>query len=284
MPDAAFPLTRATTVADLQSVVSAWRKDGQRVAFVPTMGALHDGHLALVRHAKAMGDKVVVSIFVNPLQFAPTEDLDRYPRDEARDVTLLQGVGCDLVYLPPVLALYPEGFVSRIEMNGPALGLETDFRPQFFSGVATVVMKLFNQVRPDLAVFGEKDYQQLAVIQAMVRDFDLGTDIVGHPTLREADGLAMSSRNAYLSAAERATAPHLFETLQTIRRDILGGSDTAAALARAKAALTEGGFSKIDYIELRDAQTLGLPQADRPRRLLAAVWLGKTRLIDNLEV
>lgn len=245
------------------------------------MGALHEGHLALVRHARSLCDVVTVSIFVNPLQFAPTEDLDRYPRQEAADLALLESVGCDLVYLPTPDVLYPKGFVSRIEMAGPALGLETDFRPQFFSGVATVVSKLFNQVRPDVAVFGEKDYQQLAVIRAMVRDLDVDIDIVGHPTLREDDGLALSSRNAYLSPKERAIAPKLHEALQRIR----SSTDKLAAIGAAKSELTAAGFGKIDYIALRDAVTLGeVTPETTSQRLLAALWLGKTRLIDNIAV
>ncbi len=245
------------------------------------MGALHDGHLDLVNKARAACDKVVVSIFVNPLQFAPTEDLDRYPRDEDGDIAKLEAAGCDLVYLPTVDVLYPEGFVSRIEMQGPALGLETDFRPQFFSGVATVVMKLFNQVGPDVAVFGEKDFQQLAVIRAMVRDFDLPIEIIGAPTVREADGLALSSRNAYLSPEERAAAPELHRQLQAIA----ASSDPDAAIEAAKAKLTDIGFGKIDYIALRDANTLGpISDTTHAKRLLAALWLGKTRLIDNIAV
>ena len=286
MPDAApMPhIASARSIADLRRQVAHLRGNGAKLAFVPTMGALHDGHLDLVRRARSLADKVVVSIFVNPLQFAPTEDLDRYPRNEAGDVALLESVGCDLVYLPTPDALYPEGFVSRIEMNGPALGLESDFRPQFFSGVATVVAKLFHQDRPDVAVFGEKDYQQLAVIRAMVRDFDMEIDIVGHPTVREADGLALSSRNAYLSPRERAVAPKLHQALQDIRAAALNGEDADAAIARAKDALRQAGFGQIDYIALRDAVTLGEASPDRPRRLLAALWLGKTRLIDNIAV
>jgi pantoate--beta-alanine ligase len=286
MPDAApMPhIASARSIADLRRQVAHLRGNGAKLAFVPTMGALHDGHLDLVRRARSLADKVVVSIFVNPLQFAPTEDLDRYPRNEAGDVALLESVGCDLVYLPTPDVLYPEGFVSRIEMNGPALGLESDFRPQFFSGVATVVAKLFHQVRPDVAVFGEKDYQQLAVIRAMVRDFDMEIDIVGHPTVREADGLALSSRNAYLSPQERAVAPKLHQALQDVRAAALSGEDADAAIARAKDALRQAGFGQIDYIALRDAVTLGEASPDRPRRLLAALWLGKTRLIDNIAV
>lgn len=274
-------LATARTLPELRQQVARLRRSGGKVGFVPTMGALHEGHLALVRHARSLCDVVTVSIFVNPLQFAPTEDLDRYPRQEAADLALLESVGCDLVYLPTPDVLYPKGFVSRIEMAGPALGLETDFRPQFFSGVATVVSKLFNQVRPDVAVFGEKDYQQLAVIRAMVRDLDVDIDIVGHPTLREDDGLALSSRNAYLSPKERAIAPKLHEALQRIR----SSTDKLAAIGAAKSELTAAGFGKIDYIALRDAVTLGeVTPETTSQRLLAALWLGKTRLIDNIAV
>ena len=255
------------------------------IGFVPTMGALHDGHIALVHEAKRRCDKVVVSIFVNPLQFAPTEDLDRYPRTETADIARLAEAGCDLVYLPTPDVLYPENFVSRIEMGGPALGLETDFRPQFFSGVATVVMKLFNQVLPDVAVFGEKDYQQLAVIRAMVRDFDLGLEIVGYPTVREDDGLALSSRNAYLSPENRSFAPRLHQALQAVRQVALDGGDTGLALGEATQALITAGFDRVDYIALRDADTLGeIGPGTKARRILAAAWLGKTRLIDNIAV
>jgi len=276
----ASSLQRVCSVAELRAETTIWKTKGAKIGFVPTMGALHAGHLDLVKRAKALTDKVVVSIFVNPLQFAPTEDLDRYPRDEAGDVAKLEAAGCDLVYLPTVDVLYPQGFVSRIEMSGPAQGLETDFRPQFFSGVATVVMKLFNQVGADVAVFGEKDFQQLAVVRAMVRDFDLGLDIIGAPTTRETDGLALSSRNAYLSPQERAVAPELHRQLQVIA----ASPDPDAAIEAAKVALTTVGFGKIDYIALRDADTLGsVTEATVAKRLLAALWLGKTRLIDNIE-
>lgn len=277
----ASPLRRVRSVAELRAETKAWKSNGTKIGFVPTMGALHAGHLDLVKRAKAVSDKVVVSIFVNPLQFAPTEDLDRYPRDEAGDVAKLERAGCDLVYLPTVDALYPQGFVSRIEMSGPALGLETDFRPQFFSGVATVVMKLFNQVGADVAVFGEKDFQQLAVIRAMVRDFDMPIEIIGAPTVRETDGLALSSRNAYLSPEERAAAPELQRQLQAIA----ASPDPDTAIEQAKAVLAAAGFGKIDYIALRDADTLGdITPTTQAKRLLAALWLGKTRLIDNIAV
>jgi pantoate--beta-alanine ligase len=288
MPDTANSAKAPLLARDLVSLkagIRTIRTGGLRLGFVPTMGALHDGHLALVRHARAICDKVAVSIFVNPLQFAPTEDLDRYPRQEAADIALLQAAGCDLVYLPTPDVLYPKGFVSHLEMKGPALGLETDFRPQFFSGVMTVVMKLFNQVRPDAAVFGEKDYQQLAVIRAMVRDFDMGIDIVGLPTVREADGLALSSRNAYLSGEERVIAPKLHQALERIRDVAKSGGSASKAIAEAGDDLIDAGFDRIDYIALRDADTLGELTADsKAGRLLAAVWLGKTRLIDNIAV
>jgi pantoate--beta-alanine ligase len=287
MPDAQSPahLQTVRSLPELRGALAKLRKDKGKVGFVPTMGALHDGHLTLVRHARSVSDVVAVSIFVNPLQFAPTEDLDRYPRQEAADIALLQEAGCDLVYLPTPDVLYPKGFVSRIEMAGPALGLESDFRPQFFSGVATVVSKLFNQVRPDIAVFGEKDFQQLAVIRAMVRDFDMDIDIVGYPTVRESDGLALSSRNAYLSAEERVIAPKLHAALQRIRGVAKDGGNTDRAIAEACDDLIDTGFDKIDYIALRDADTLGEITADtKAARLLAAVWLGTTRLIDNIAV
>ena len=281
MPDTVMPaetVTRVRTLAALRHAVATLRAGGATIGFVPTMGALHDGHLALVKKAKAVCDKVVVSIFVNPLQFAPTEDLERYPRTEAADIALLHSVGCDLVYLPTPDALYPADFVSRIDMQGPALGLETDFRPHFFAGVTTVVMKLFNQVQPDIAVFGEKDYQQLAVIRTMVRDFDMRLDIVGYPTVREPDGLALSSRNAYLSGEERAVAPRINQALRTIA----AATDPDTAIVTAKAELNAAGFGPIDYVAVRDAATLGPVRDGEPRRILAALWLGKTRLIDNI--
>lgn len=278
-------IARVRTLGALREQVAGLRAGGHRIGFVPTMGALHDGHIALVREAKRLCGKVVVSIFVNPLQFAPTEDLDRYPRTEAADIARLQSVGCDLVYLPTPEVLYPKSFVSRIDMAGPALGLETDFRPQFFSGVATVVMKLFNQVRPDVAVFGEKDYQQLAVIRTMARDFDMDLEIVGHPTIREGDGLALSSRNAYLSAVERAVAPKLHQALQRVREAALAGEDSRRAVDEVSHDLIESGFDRIDYIAMRDADSLGEITPDtKAVRLLAAAWLGRTRLIDNIAV
>ena len=204
-----LPLPAARTIADLRETVSGWKRQGFTVGFVPTMGALHDGHLSLVREAKRRADKVVTSVFVNPTQFAPTEDLDAYPRQEGRDAELLAGAGCDLLYAPAVAEMYPEGVTTTISVGGPAEGLEGAFRPQMFGGVALVVSKLLHQVQPDLAVFGEKDWQQLMVVRRMVRDLDMPVQIIGLPTARDGHGLALSSRNAYLSEAELETARKL---------------------------------------------------------------------------
>jgi pantoate--beta-alanine ligase len=207
-----------TTVGALRGSIGQWRRSSQRVALVPTMGALHDGHLDLVRLARAKADRVVVSIFVNPRQFAPHEDFDRYPRDLNADAAKLAAASADLIWAPTVHEMYPQGFATRIEMAGPAEGLETEFRPHFFGGVATVCCKLFSQATPDFAIFGEKDYQQLTVLKHMVRDLDLPLAIIGAPTRREPDGLALSSRNAYLSAAERQQAPALYRAVSTMAR------------------------------------------------------------------
>lgn len=272
------------TVKDLRRTVAAWRKAGDTIALVPTMGALHDGHLTLVRAAQATAKRAVVSIFVNPTQFAPHEDLARYPRDEAGDVARLASVGGDLVWAPDAAEMYPEGFATRIEPKGAAEGLEGAFRPHHFGGVATVCCKLFSQVTPDYALFGEKDFQQLAVVRQMVRDLNLPLSIVGVPTVREADGLALSSRNRYLTPEERAVAPALNRALRQIADKIASGGRIAAAVKSATTAVERAGFAKIDYIAVRDAETLGewKPASGRPGRILAAVWLGKTRLIDNI--
>ncbi|HWB45775.1 MAG TPA: pantoate--beta-alanine ligase [Hyphomicrobiaceae bacterium] len=276
----AIPVIR--TLAALRAQVRRWREAGETVALVPTMGALHEGHLDLVRLARARCRRVAVSIFVNPAQFGPREDLSRYPRDEAGDLAKLQQVGCDGVWAPDAAAMYPPGFATRVVPSGAAEGLESDFRPHFFGGVATVCCKLFTQVLPDVAVFGEKDYQQLLVVRQMVRDLDLQLEIVAAPTRREADGLAMSSRNAYLSPQERAVAPTLYQVLQTVARS--GGRD-AKIIAEGKKTLEAAGF-RVDYLDVRDAETLKPADANsaRPLRALAAAWLGKTRLIDNVAV
>lgn len=272
------------TVADLRRIIASWRSGGERIALVPTMGALHAGHLDIVRRARGMARRVIVSIFVNPRQFAPHEDLDRYPRDEAGDVAKLAETGADLVWAPGPAEMYPEGFATRIEPLGAALGLETDFRPHFFGGVTTVVAKLFNQVTPDIALFGEKDFQQLAVIRQMVRDLDMDLQITGVPTVREEDGLALSSRNAYLGAAERQIAPVLHRSIAEVSAEVRKGSEPAASAEAAVRALLDAGFTKVDYVEVRDATTLGPYVAGRAGRVLTAAWLGKTRLIDNVAI
>lgn len=272
-------------VAALRAQVKSWRKAGETVALVPTMGALHAGHLELVRLAKARCSRAVVSIFVNPTQFAPNEDFDRYPRDEAGDLAKLASVGCDLVWSPDRTEMYPEGFATRITPAGAAEGLESDYRPHFFGGVATVCCKLFTQVAPDIAVFGEKDYQQLTVVRQMVRDLDLPLEIVGLATVREADGLAMSSRNAYLSLEQRAIAPTIYAVITKVAEITRQGGAIDKAVAEGRKSLEAAGF-KVDYLEVRDAETLKAaePGALRPLRALAAAWLGKTRLIDNIPI
>lgn len=278
-----LPIVR--TVADLRAQVGAWRAEGLTVALVPTMGALHDGHLALVRRAGELADRVIASVFVNPAQFAPHEDFDRYPRDEDGDAAKLTSAGCHLLYTPAVREMYPEGFATAMSMTGPAEGLCGAFRPQMFGGVALVVSKLFIQAQPDVAVFGEKDYQQLQVVRRFTRDLDLPVHVEGLPTVRESDGMALSSRNAYLSADERARAVELSRALADAAAVIAAGGDSGAALESVRARLTAAGFASIDYVELRDAESL-TPVADaaRPARLLAAAWMGRTRLIDNMPV
>jgi pantoate--beta-alanine ligase len=260
----------------LRAEIGRWRADGQSIALVPTMGALHAGHIAMVGAALAAADRVVVSIFVNPTQFAPHEDLARYPRDEAGDVAKLAGAGAHLVWAPPVSEMYPEGFATRIAVEGAALPLEGAFRPHHFGGVATIVCKLLAAATPNVALFGEKDFQQLAVIRQMVRDLALPVVIQGVQTVREDDGLALSSRNAYLSDDERYIAPMLYKALSEVAR----GRDPREAAEL----LLVAGFAKIDYLEVRDAETLAPfdPASGRPGRVLAAAWLGKTRLIDNV--
>ena len=280
---ARVPVIRALSA--LRDQVNAWRKAGEGIALVPTMGALHEGHLQLVRRAKARCRRAVVSIFVNPTQFAPHEDFSRYPRDEAGDLAKLASVGCDAVWAPELAIMYPDGFAIRIVPAGAAEGLESDFRPHFFAGVATVCAKLFTQVAPDVAVFGEKDYQQLRVVIQMVRDLDLALTIVGAPTVREPDGLAMSSRNAYLTADHRRIAPTLDRVLRQAAEAVSQGGIAAGATAEGRAVLEAAGF-RVDYLEVRDAETLqaASPGTQRPLRVLAAAWLGTTRLIDNVGV
>jgi pantoate--beta-alanine ligase len=274
------------TIPALRRAVMPWRKQGQRVALVPTMGALHAGHLALVRAARKRARRVIVSIFVNPVQFAPHEDFGAYPRTFDTDVAALAEMAVDLVWAPTVAVMYPRGFATPIIPEGPAkAGLEDKFRPHFFGGVATVVGKLLIQCTPDFAMFGEKDYQQLKVVTRLAQDLDLPTKIVGVPTVRERDGLALSSRNAYLSASERAAAPALHQALEGCGARIARGELIARVLDEGGAAIERAGFA-LDYLEARHAETLQ-PVAsleEGPIRLLAAARIGKTRLIDNIAV
>lgn len=274
------------TLPALHRAVARLRHTQQTIALVPTMGALHAGHLALVRLARSRARKVIVSIFVNPAQFAPSEDLASYPRDLDADLAALAGSGADLVWAPAAAIMYPPDFATRIVPGGPAsVDLEDKFRPHFFAGVATVVAKLFLQCRPDIALFGEKDYQQLKVVTQLARDLDLPVRIVGAPIVRERDGLAMSSRNAYLSAAERAVAPTLHRVLMDCADQIARGAALAPTIAQGHAAIDAAGFV-LDYLEARHADSL-LPIAsaqDGPLRLLVAAKLGRTRLIDNVAV
>ena len=270
-------------LAELREAIAAFREAGESIALVPTMGALHDGHMALVEAAKRAGNRVVVSIFVNPMQFGPSEDLAKYPRREAADSRMLAGADVDLLWMPPVEVMYPEGFASTVSVSGVSEVLDGAHRPGHFDGVATVVSKLFNQVQPQVALFGEKDWQQLQVIRRMASDLDMPIEIIGVPTQREDDGLALSSRNAYLMPEDRARAVALPRALGAAERAISEGGDADAALAQARETLAAAGF-EIDYVALADAETLGAPAPGRPLRLLAAARIGGTRLIDNIPV
>lgn len=274
----------ARSIAEMRAIVKDWRKSDQRISLVPTMGALHEGHLSLVHTGKERTDKSVVSIFVNPAQFAPHEDFNTYPREEERDFAALRQANVDLVYAPDVKEIYPENHHTKVEVQGISQLLEGQFRPQFFIGVATVVAKLLVQVMPDVALFGEKDYQQLCVIRAMARDLDLPVDVLGGETIRESDGLAMSSRNAYLSNTERTLAPRLYHEITAVAAQVSAGADIDKVCAAASKGLSESGFKAIDYIVVKDADTLEDPTPGRPMRVLAAAWLGRTRLIDNIAV
>jgi len=278
--------TIARNLGSLRNAIAAFRKKRESVALVPTMGALHRGHLALVKEARRRADRVVVSIFVNPTQFAPTEDFGSYPRTFDTDIAALSEAAVELVWAPTADVMYPEGFSTRIEPAGAAkAGLEDKFRPHFFGGVATVVAKLFTQATPDVAIFGQKDYQQLRVVTQMAKDLDLPVKVVGIPTVRERDGLALSSRNAYLSDAERAVAPTLARVLNACAGRINRREPIEMVLEEGIAELRHAGFA-VDYLEARHALTLA-PVAslkDGPIRLLVAAKLGKTRLIDNLAV
>ena len=278
--------TVARTVPSLRRALAPFRDTDERIALVPTMGALHRGHLALVREARRRARRVVVSIFVNPTQFAPHEDFGSYPRGFAADLKALQTAKADLVWAPSAEVMYPAGFATRIEPQGAAkAGLEDKFRPHFFGGVATVVAKLFTQTAPDFALFGEKDYQQLRVVTQMAQDLDLAVKVIGVPTVREKDGLALSSRNAYLSAAERSAAPLLYRGLKASAVRIKQGEPIEMVLEEARAEIGRTGFA-LDYLEARHALTLApiVSRKDGPIRLLVAAKIGKTRLIDNIAV
>lgn len=281
----ALPVVR--NIAALRETVSGWRRQGFTVGFVPTMGALHEGHLTLVREAGRRTDRVVASIFVNPAQFAPTEDLGTYPRQEARDAELLAEAGCSLLFAPTVAEMYPADATTTIDVGGPAEGLEGDFRPQMFGGVALVVAKLLNQVQPDVAVFGEKDWQQLMVVRRLVRDLDIPTRIIGSPTMRDGHGLALSSRNAYLSGPELEIARRLNGALAEAGAAATSGRPLGTVEREARDALLSAGFDRVDYVAVRRSEDLApfnSGQIDAPGRILAAAWLGRTRLIDNMAV
>lgn len=275
------------TIRDLDLLrrgIADFRGQGSAIALVPTMGALHAGHIALIEAARRPGTRVVASIFVNPKQFGPNEDLSRYPRKELADARMLKEAGCDLLWMPPVDVMYPEGFATNVSVAGVSEGLDGAARPGHFDGVATVVAKLFNQVAPDTAYFGEKDFQQLAVIRRLVRDLDFAIDIAGVPIQRDDDGLALSSRNVYLDDDERSRAVALPRALGVAARGIGKGDDVDAVLATARESLAAAGFD-VDYVTLVDSETLAeQPDPARPRRLLAAARMGATRLIDNIAV
>ena len=274
-----------TTIAELRARVSVWRVSGARVGLVPTMGALHEGHLSLVRETQNHCAKTVASIFVNPAQFAPHEDFDRYPRTLESDAAKLAEAGLDLIFAPSVGEMYPSGFATKIDVGGPSAGLETDFRPHFFGGVATVVAKLLIAAMPDYAIFGEKDYQQLLVIRRLAADVGLPIEIAAGAIIRESDGLAMSSRNAYLDREERKVAGQLNAVLKSAIFNARAGNAIAAAEKFGAEALLKAGFSSVDYVAIRDAATLEkLAALDRPARILAAAKIGGTRLIDNMPV
>jgi pantoate--beta-alanine ligase len=276
----------ARTIPALRRALDGISTKNATTALVPTMGALHEGHLSLVRLAKRRARKVIVSIFVNPTQFAPSEDFDSYPRTWKADIARLAAENVDLVWNPDVKTMYPEGFATTILTGGPAsVGLEDRFRPHFFGGVSTVVGKLFTQCRPDFAIFGEKDFQQLRVIVRMARDLDLGVRVLGSRTVRERDGLAMSSRNVNLSPEERRVAPELLRAMKESGKRLRAGEDIQAAMAGGDELITAAGF-KVDYFEVRHAETLApiVSVKDGPMRILVAARIGKTRLIDNLGV
>ncbi len=277
------PIVR--TVADLRALVRGWKASGSTVGVVPTMGALHDGHLSLARRARSECDRVITTIFVNPKQFNNPEDLKQYPRTEAADATLLATVPVDVIFAPPVEEVYPEGFISTVSVGGVSEPLEGRMRPGHFDGVATVVTKLFGMTLADKGYFGQKDWQQLQVVLRLARDLNLPVEVVGCETIRDPDGLAMSSRNVRLTAAGRAKAPVLYAAITAAAADIRAGQSDRMAIREAAEVIRAAGFERVEYIELRDAGTL-MPSDDpaRPRRMLAAAWVDGVRLIDNIPV
>jgi pantoate--beta-alanine ligase len=282
MPQTIGKLPVARKIAELRRTVAGWRRSDEIVALVPTMGALHDGHLGLIAHARARADRVVATIFVNPTQFGPNEDFARYPRDETSDAAKLAAASCDLLFAPEATEMYPVGFATTVSAGPLAEPLCGRFRPGHFDGVATVVTKLLLQAHPQIAYFGEKDYQQLQIIRRVARDLDIDCAIEGVPTVRESDGLALSSRNAYLTPDERRIAPALHRVLADAVTHVASGMSPQEAATAGSAALLHAGFSKIDYVELVDAESLQpLTDLRRAGRAIAAGWLGKTRLIDN---
>ena len=279
------PLAVLRGITELRQTVARWRRAGQSVGLVPTMGALHEGHLALVRQARGECERVIATIFVNPKQFNRADDLAGYPRDEASDAGKLHALGVDLLFAPPVEEIYPVGFATKVSVAALAHCLCGATRPGHMDGVATVVAKLLLQSLPDKAYFGEKDYQQLLIVRQMVRDLDIPVAVVGVATLRESDGLALSSRNVLLTAEQRTQAPELCRVLRALAERLGGGTAAGPLLAWGRAELVSAGFDPIDYLELRSAATLeALARADRPARVFAAAWLGRVRLIDNLPV
>jgi pantoate--beta-alanine ligase len=274
------------SIEGLRRETAKWRGDGLTTAVVPTMGALHEGHLTLVSEGLEHADRVVVTIFVNAKQFGANEDLSRYPRDEAGDVAKLAAAGAHLIFAPKAEEMYGENFATAVVLKGPAkANLEDKFRPHFFDGVATIVAKLFIQSGADFAIFGQKDFQQLQVVTRMARDLDIPIEVIGVPTVRATDGLALSSRNQYLTKTERHQATAIYKSLNQAAEKIRNGTDPQKAMRAASRSLTTLGF-KVDYVTARNAETLDVPhsQSKEPLRLLAAAWIGKTRLIDNIEV
>lgn len=273
------------SAATLREKVAGWKRAGALVGVVPTMGALHDGHLSLARAARTQSDRVIVTIFVNPMQFNNPEDLQKYPRDEVHDLALLEADGVDVLFAPGPEEVYPDGFASKVTVTGVSEPMEGAFRPGHFDGVATVVTKLFGMTQAGRAFFGEKDWQQVQVVQRLVRDLNIPTRIIPCPTIREEDGLAMSSRNVRLTEAERAVAPALHQEMQAAAEAIRDGAGADTALGAAREAILAAGFASVEYLDLRDAETLEtVTSLDRPARLLAAAALGEVRLIDNIAV